>query len=273
MTIAYRVGGHGSALNLGYHVYGLGALWLGTVGLTWGDFALTWQPVPADVPGRTALAYAAGLVLAVAGGVLTVAGNAAAARRAAARAAGLLTTFFVLVVLLLHVPRALAAPLHLSPWAGLAEQVALAVGGWLSVLACADLEAARAEPLARTGRVVFGVCALLFGAVHFRFAAATAALVPHWLPPGPLFWVYVTGVADVAAGLAILAGVRARLAASLLTAMFLVFALLVHAPLAIAHPHSHLSWTMSAMNLALAGAAWVVADSLRREPRGWSAFR
>jgi len=87
-------------------------------------------------------------------------------------------------------------------------------------------------------------------------------------PPGLLFWAYATGAARVAAGLAILTGVPVRLAAGLLTVMFAAFGVLLHAPLAFADPASHLNWVMNAMNLALTGAAWVVANSLaeRRAP-------
>lgn len=92
-------------------------------------------------------------------------------------------------------------------------------------------------------------------------------MVPKWIPPGALFWAYATGAAHVAAGLAILSGIQARLAARLLTAMFVVFAVLVHAPLVIADPGSHLNWVMNAMNLALTGAAWVVADGLARREK------
>jgi len=53
-------------ITLGIRVYALGALALGLVGLAWDDFALQWQPVPAGVPGRAALAcvFAAALVAA-----------------------------------------------------------------------------------------------------------------------------------------------------------------------------------------------------------------
>jgi len=66
----------------------------------------------------------------------------------------------------------------------------------------------------------------------------------------------------IAAGIAILAGVRARLAAILLTAMYVSFTLLVHLPLLLATPSSHWIWSENALNLALIGTAWVVADSL-----------
>jgi len=47
-----------------------------------------------------------------------------------------------------------------------------------------------------------------------------------------------------------------------LTAMLASFALLVHEPMLLADHTSHGNWTESAVNLAVIGAAWVVADSL-----------
>ena len=78
-------------------------------------------------------------------------------------------------------------------------------------------------------------------------------------------------VGFVAAGVAILTGVKARLAAVLMTAMLASFALLVHAPILLADHSSHWNWTEGAVNLAVMGAAWVVADSLAR-PRRQSSF-
>jgi uncharacterized membrane protein YphA (DoxX/SURF4 family) len=95
----------------------------------------------------------------------------------------------------------------------------------------------------------------------------TAPLVPKWLPPGPEFWAYATGVAHIAAGIAILTGVQARLAAILLTVMFASFTPLVHIRMLLADPSNHWIWNENAVNLALTGAAWVVADSLARPRR------
>ena len=44
--------------------------------------------------------------------------------------------------------------------------------------------------------------------------------------------------------------------------MFVVFGVLVHAPSIFIDPASHLNWTANAMNLALIGTAWVIADSI-----------
>jgi uncharacterized membrane protein YphA (DoxX/SURF4 family) len=92
----------------------------------------------------------------------------------------------------------------------------------------------------------------------------TAPLVPKWLPPTQQFWAYATGVGFMAAGVAILTNVQARLAAILLTAMLASFTVLVHVPMLMAEPSSHWIWAENALNLAVIGVAWVVADSFAR---------
>src|SRR5215469_13850901 len=240
-------------MNLGYRVYGLAALGLGVIGLVWGDFALVWQPVPADVPHRLMLAY-----LVAATEVLS--GLALLWRRTALSGAATLPVLYAIGVVLLHVPQFVAHPTSFAPWGGIAEQSALVAGGLAAFAMLAQLEGAA---LYRVSWILFGLCCVIFGAVHFKYEAATAAYVPKYMPMGQLFWARATGLFHIAGGLGILTGIRARLAAQMLTAMFLVFAALVHAPLVLADPHSHMAWTMNAMNLALVGAAWCVADSLR----------
>ena len=44
-------------LQIGWISFAVSMLGLGMLGFVTGDFALNWQPVPAGVPGRTALAY------------------------------------------------------------------------------------------------------------------------------------------------------------------------------------------------------------------------
>jgi len=240
----------------GWRVYGVGVMALGMVCLAWGDFVLG-QPVPKGFPIRTALAYAAGAFLLVAGGAVEW-------RRTAAWGAAALTAYYALIVVMLMNGRLLLAHYaQFGTYSGIAEQLSIAAGGLIVYASTANLNVAPAVRLTRLGRWAFGVCALLFGGAHFVYMNLTAPLVPKWLPPGQEFWGYATGVGHVAAGVALLTGVQARLAAILLTAMLACFALLVHEPMLVANPSSHMNWTESAVNLAITGAAWVVADSLR----------
>jgi hypothetical protein len=48
----------------------------------------------------------------------------------------------------------------------------------------------------------------------------------------------------------------------LFTTMLLGFGVLIWLPAVFAHPEIHLNWAANAINLAIAAAAWVVADSL-----------
>jgi len=242
-------------MAIGWRVYGLGVMALGVVSLAWGDFD-PGQPVPKGLPDRSALAYAAAVFM-------LVAGAAVEWRRTAARGAAALTAYYALVVVILMQGRVLLAHYaEFGSYSGAAEQLAIASAGLIVYAANAKIDAARAASLTRLGQLAFGVCALLFGGAHFFYMNLTVPLVPKWLPPAQEFWAYATGVGHIAAGVAILTGVQARLAAILLTAMYVSFTLLVHAPMLLADPSSRMTWSENALNLALIGAAWVVADSL-----------
>ena len=247
-------------MAFGSRVYGLGVMALAMVCLAWGDFD-PGQPVPRNFPDRLALAYAAAAFM-------LVAGAAVEWRRTVAWGAAALTAYYALVVVVLMNGRVVLA--HYSEfgaYSGVAEQLAIAAGGLIIYADSAKIDAALAARLTRLGQLAFGVCALLFGGAHFFYMNLTAPLVPKWLPPTQVFWAYATGVGHIAAGVAILTGVQARLAAILLTAMFASFTPLVHVPMLLADPHSHMNWSENALNLALIGAAWVVADSLVRARR------
>jgi uncharacterized membrane protein YphA (DoxX/SURF4 family) len=244
----------------GWRVYGMGVIGLGMVCLAWGDFVLG-QPVPVDFPGRTALAYAAGAFM-------LVAGAAVEWRRTAAWGAAALTAYYAIVVVILMNGRVVLA--HYSEfgtYSGIAEQLSVAAGGLSVYAASAKIDAALAARLTRLSQGAFGVCALLFGGAHFVYMNLTVPLVPKWLPPNQVFWAYATGAGFLAAGVALLTGVQARLAAILLTAMLASFTPLVHLPMLVGEPSSHMNWTENAVNLAVTGVAWVVADSLARPRR------
>jgi uncharacterized membrane protein YphA (DoxX/SURF4 family) len=239
----------------GARVYGLGVMAMAMVCVAWGDFD-PGQPVPKGFPARTALAYAAAAFM-------LAAGAAVAWRRTAAWGAAALTGYYALVVvILINGHLVVAHYAELGSYSNVAEQLVIAASGLIVYAAHAQIDAARAAHLIRLGQRAFGVCALLFGGAHFFYMNLTAPLVPRWLPPTQEFWAYATGVGFIAAGLAIVTGVQARLAAILLTAMVASFTALVHTPMLVADPSSHGHWSESALNLAMIGTAWVVADSL-----------
>jgi uncharacterized membrane protein YphA (DoxX/SURF4 family) len=249
-----------TTMAFGGRVYGLGVMAVGMACLAFGDFD-SGQPVPENFPARTALAYTAGAFM-------VVAAAAVEWRRTAAWGAAALTTYYAFFVVILMNGRLLLANYAVFvTYENIAIQLAIGMGSLIVYASTAKIDAPLAARLTRLGRLAFGVCALVFGGAHFVYMNLTAPLVPKWLPPTQEFWGYATGVAFVAAGVAILTGVQARLAAILLTAMLASFALLVHEPMLLADHSIHYNWTESAENLAMIGAAWVVADSLARPTR------
>ncbi|WP_157956448.1 DoxX family membrane protein [Dyella sp. C11] len=234
---------------------------MAVVCLVWGNFD-PGQPVPKDFPYRVVFAYAAAVFMLISGAAL-------AWRRTAMSGAVALSAYFLFVVVVLMNGRSvLAHYTEFGSYSGTAEQLAIAAGAWIVFARNARLDAQTAARFVRVGQVVFGICAILFGGAHFAYMNLTAPLVPAWLPPGQTFWAYATGVAQIAAGLAIVTGGWARLAAVLLTVMYVSFTVLVHVPTLLADSSKFFNWTENALNLALIGVAWVVADSLAWSKQG-----
>jgi uncharacterized membrane protein len=75
------------------------------------------------------------------------------------------------------------------------------------------------------GRFGFGIVVVLFGVNHFMRASTLTKFVPANFPMPELF-VYLTGVAFLAAGVSILINKKTQLAMLLLGIMLLFFALL-----------------------------------------------
>lgn len=99
---------------------------------------------------------------------------------------------------------------------------------------------------------------LLFGTIHIVHAVAVAGLVPAWVPFRSAI-PYLTGLAQLAAGLVFaLPGVR-PFAATGIALMFLGWLPLVHAGRLLAEPGSLSEWRFALTALALAGSLLVLA--------------
>ena len=244
-------------MAFGRWVYGLGVMAVGMASLAFGDFD-PGQPMPEKFPARIALAYATGAFM-------VVAAAAVEWRRTAAWGAAALTVYYTLFVVILMNGRLLLTDYAVFvTYENIAMQLAIAAGGLIVYATTAKMDAGLCVRLTRVGQLAFGVCSLVFGAAHFVYMSLTVPLVPKWLPPTQAFWGYATGFGFVAAGISILTGVQARLAAILVTAMLASFGLLANGPMLLADYANHTNWTESAVNLAVTGAAWVIADSLAR---------
>jgi uncharacterized membrane protein YphA (DoxX/SURF4 family) len=221
-----------------------------------------WQPIealPFTVTHRTALAYLFALAFLLAGLAIQWPRTA----RKGAIALGILYGFCALFWL----PRVVGFPKMIGAWSGFAEQVMLVIAAVIVYASLQPRESAWAGVTIRGARILFGICFVIMGVAHFMALSFTAAMVPKWIPPGQNFWAIATGIFHVFAGLAILSGVLAALASRLLTAMILGFGLLIWLPNLFATPRVHMTWCGNAVNLAIAGAAWIVADSFTRQQK------
>ena len=237
----------------GHFLFAIGLAGVGGLSILSGDFAYTWQPVPAWVPWRESLAHASGILLLVCGIGMLV-------KRTSTLFALVMAIYVGSWALLLQAPRVIHAPRDLGTWLGLAESLVLTCGGWIVYASLAGSD--RGKPVAR---FLFGASCLVLGLSHFVFSDVTASMVPAWLPDR-IGFAYLTGAGHFAAGLAILFGVVPRLAATLEATMISLFVLLLHIPGVATAPASRMQWTMMFVASALAGAAWTVAGSLRAQP-------
>src|ERR1700723_4546681 len=93
------------------------------------------------------------------------------------------------------------------------------------------------------GRLFLAIPLAVFGTEHLTNTADIANIVPRWLPVHE-FWVYLVGIALIAAALSITAQIQSPLAAMLLGAMLFSFVLLIHIPNIIAHPSNRFFWAV-----------------------------
>ena len=209
-------------------------------------------PVIPWIPAHPWLAYVTGAALLLAGVSILL--------NASARVGALLVGGILLGCdLILHLPRMLVVPGNWGLRGEVCEMLALASAAFIlaGTMPRADGSAGRWDhALANTGRLLFGITAVVFGVDHFLALDLIASLVPAWMP-GHLILACLAGAAMIAAGVSMVTKWMIGPAAFALGLMFLLFVLTLHVPRVLAAPRSPDEWSSALIAVAMCGGSWI----------------
>jgi len=251
-------------LSIGQLVFALSLIGVGVLCFITRDFTSVWQGAPKSLPSREILAYACGFVSLAGGMGLIVKPTAAWASR-------MVFGSTLLWMLAFKAPLIFQTPLEEGVYQSNGENAVYVAAAWvLYTWLAGPWEKERLGFIAgelglRLARCLYGLALIAFGLSHFVYLNLTVPLVPAYLP-WRLGWAYFTGAAYLAAGLAILTGVSARLAAALAAAQMGGFLLLIWLPTVVSGHADRFRFGEFVATCVLTAGAWVISDSYRGAP-------
>lgn len=113
--------------------------------------------------------------------------------------------------------------------------------------------------ISKIGKYLYAIPMVIFGLFHFLNASAMAGMVPI---PGGVFWIYLTGLSLILAGISILIQKLDEWSSFLLAILLLVFVVTIHLPGVLAGGDmAQMYMTNLLKDLALAGGALIYLNS------------
>jgi len=122
------------------------------------------------------------------------------------------------------------------------------------------------QSIYRVGIVLYALVISFFGVNHFLNGTGFQNTIPSFLPYH-IFWVYLTGLALIAAAISFLTGKQTKLAGLFLFAYLIIIVLTIHLPAVIrseGSPIISIALTNLVKDTGLAGAALMIAGTGHR---------
>jgi len=261
----------GKLFNIGRIFYGIAIAEEGFHTIYYRDFPyMLLPPKHSGIPGFVILAYISGILLVLAGACIV-------SEKKIKPASLLLGSVLLLIFCFYFIPyQLMVSPnyMHFGDWENAAKELALCSGAFV-VAGCysekdESLLVRFLGKLIPSGAILFAITIISFSIDHFLYAKEAADYVPSWIP-GHLFWIYFTGTALLASGIAIISKIKRRLAATLLGSMILTWFVILHIPRMIVSPVAYLGSEVASAFIAFAysGIAFVIAGTSRKMDSPW----
>lgn len=110
----------------------------------------------------------------------------------------------------------------------------------------------------KAGLIIYSIPLLAFGLGHMANAGQMVGMVPSWMP-FPIVWVYLVGLALIAAAVSFIIGKKIELAGRLLALMLIIFVVTIHIPSMMGG--NEMAMPNVLKDLAMAGAALFISTS------------
>jgi uncharacterized membrane protein len=220
-----------------------------------GNFPSALMAFP-EFPGQRIFVYVVGLLLVLCGlSIIT---------DFKSRIASLLLGLLYIPFLIAHIYALLLNIKNPGPWTTGGEIMALMGGAWIIAGSLPKDGDARLNKVIPAGRYFFVALLIVVCAQHFMYAEFISFLIPEWIP-ARLFLAYLVGVVFLATVVSLLMNVRVHLSMMLLSIMFLIWVIILHAPRVVASMDKEPEWSSLFVALAMSGISLVLVNQSRAD--------